>query len=422
MKSSDLIKKSMASLKPSTPSPQPPVVEPAVQPEVVVQKTEPVSKVHRASILVGHSDLKSWARNEANEILKKEISDDTKEQYLKVAERLEKTRTQPGEPLNIDMYADKASTFYAYRAALRYNAAVQVKKAMNAVDKAHRNNDESAKNAAYQLVLQYAADLKKYSRDVQPGVVSPLEVKLGLSDPKAPGVPTQLAGQVSEREHRETAKLKDTNKIVRKYPDWRQRVWDRFKAIESPWIDQLAIVGLTGCRPDELGAIKIERVGGSLRITINGSKTDIQKGQPWRRFTFNNDGSVEFKHLYDRAPATLTAPSTPNAFSMALERAGKQVLPDAPRLCGYVYRHSISSDMKADKANKVQIAMVLGHSVTKTQSCYGRAVGGRAGVRPMQIESAREVRVNHDTRYTSGSPAPVEDAVYTSPTFGGFEP
>lgn len=420
MKSSDLIKKSMASLKPSTPTPQPSVVEPfadVVQPEVVVQKSEAVSKVHRAAILVGHSDLNAWARNEANEVLKGSITDETKEQYRKVAERLEKTRTQPGEPLDIDMYADKSSTFYAYRAALRFNAAEQVKKAMNAVDKARRNNDESAKNAAYQLVLQYAADLKKYSRDSSPGVVSPLEIKLGLSDPKAPGVPTQLAGKVEERTNRDTAKLKDTNKIVKKYPEWRQLVWDRFKQINSDWIDQLAIAGLTGCRPDELEAVKVERVGNSLRITLNGSKSDARKGQPWRRFTFNNDGSAEYLHLYERAPATIMAPSTPNAFSMALERAGKQVLPDAPRLSGYVYRHSIASDMKADKANKVEIAMVLGHSVTKTQSCYGRAVGGRSGVRPMQIETAREVRVNHDSRYTTGSPAPVEEAVYTAPGF-----
>ena len=79
----------------------------------------------------------------------------------------------------------------------------------------------------------------------------------------------------------------------------------------------------------------------------------------------------------------------PDAFSAALARAGAQVLRGAERLSGYVYRHALASDMKADGATREQIAMALGHAVTKTQDTYGRAVGGGAGKRIFSVTAAR---------------------------------
>ena len=85
-----------------------------------------------------------------------------------------------------------------------------------------------------------------------------------------------------------------------------------------------------------------------------------------------------------------------------------QVLRGAERLSGYVYRHALASDMKADGATREQIAMALGHAVTKTQDTYGRAVGGGAGKRIFSVTAAREVKVTHDPRFTStpNIPAP----------------
>ena len=84
------------------------------------------------------------------------------------------------------------------------------------------------------------------------------------------------------------------------------------------------------------------------------------------------------------------------------------MLRGAERLSGYVYRHALASDMKADGATREQIAMALGHAVTKTQDTYGRAVGGGAGKRIFSVTAAREVKVTHDPRFTStpNIPAP----------------
>lgn len=62
----------------------------------------------------------------------------------------------------------------------------------------------------------------------------------------------------------------------------------------------------------------------------------------------------------------------PDAFSIALSRAGAQVLRSARRdLSGYVYRHAFASDLKADRATKEQIAQALGHAVTRPKTPTG---------------------------------------------------
>ena len=121
---------------------------------------------------------------------------------------------------------------------------------------------------------------------------------------------------------------------------------------------------------------------GALEIRIAGAKVSDTKGQPWRIFTFGDDASHEYAHLAAKMGAgwkVVDLPpgvtDYPDAFSAALARAGAQVLGGAERLSGYVYRHALASDMKADGATREQIAMALGHAVTKTQDTYGRAVG-----------------------------------------------
>ena len=85
----------------------------------------------------------------------------------------------------------------------------------------------------------------------------------------------------------------------------------------------------------------------------------------------------------------------------------RKMLRGAERLSGYVYRHALASDMKADGATREQIAMALGHAVTKTQDTYGRAVG----VVLENVYSPLQqlvVKVTHDPRFTStpNIPAP----------------
>ena len=121
----------------------------------------------------------------------------------------------------------------------------------------------------------------------------------------------------------------------------------------------------------------------------------------------------------------LSSDSTASAFSEALKRAGKQALGDkAPTMTGYIYRHALACDMKADGADRDSIAAALGHAVTKTQSHYGRATGGTKGARVFQIEAERPIKQTHGTGQHKGrdiapdaAPQPASVKVFTSPGF-----
>lgn len=371
----------------------------------------------RPAVLKGMESLNVWLRKEAAEILAGQHSDKTLAQYERNGARLHAAREQ-GKPVDLSKHEGSAATFYAYRAAVRWYAAKQGAQAVREYEAASKRGDDAGKADAWQRVLHFAADLVQYPKDAKPGLPSPAMVALGLDDAKPEGAPARAKRQGRmDTSKRETAKLKAANSIARKYPDWRSLVWSRLVAVKSKWLDHAAIAALTGARPEELRTAQIRRTATGIEIGITGAKVSDTKGQPWRLFALRDDGSAEYRHIAAMAskawkPVGLPDGVTdyPDAFSIALSRAGAQVLPGAERLSAYVYRHAFASDLKADGATKENIAQALGHAVTKTQDAYGRAIGGKAGRRVLAVSAAREVRATHDTRYTNPAPtiAPVQ--------------
>ena len=376
----------------------------------------------RPAVLKGMESLNVWLRKEAAEILAGQHSDKTLAQYERNGARLHAAREQ-GKPVDLSKHEGSAATFYAYRAAVRWYAAKQGAQAVREYEAASKRGDDAGKADAWQRVLHFAADLVQYPKDAKPGLPSAKMVALGLDDAKPEGAPARAKREGrGDTQKRETAKLKAANSIARKYPDWRALVWDRLVAIKSKWLDHAAIAALTGARPEELRTAQIRRTATGIEIGITGAKVSDTKGQPWRLFALRDDGSAEYRHIAAMAskawkPVGLPDGVTdyPDAFSIALSRAGAQVLPGAERLSAYVYRHAFASDLKADGASKEQIAHALGHAVTKTQDAYGRAIGGKAGRRLLTVSAAREVKATHDTRYTNPTPAPTHADVHAAP-------
>ena len=376
----------------------------------------------RPDVLKGREKIDSWLRGEAGVILGAAVSPKTVEQYKRNGARLHAAREQ-GKPVDLSKHEGSSATFYAYRAAVRWYAATHGIEAVREYSAAAKRGDEVAKADAWQRVLHFAADLVQYPKDAKPGLPSPVMVALGLDDAKPEGAPARAKRQGRmDTSKRETAKLKAANSIARKYPDWRALVWDRLVAIKSKWLDHAAIAALTGARPEELRTAQIRRTATGIEIGITGAKVSDTKGQPWRLFALRDDGSAEYRHIAAMAskawkPVGLPDGVTdyPDAFSIALSRAGAQVLPGAERLSGYVYRHAFASDLKADGASREQIAQALGHAVTRTQDAYGRAIGGKAGRRLLTVSAAREVKATHDTRYTNPTPAPTHADMPAAP-------
>ena len=404
---------------------------PAASTPKALNATEPAAppKAKRPAVLVGFASPNVWLREQVKEIFATEVSEKTRVQYERNGKRLNAQRVE-GEAVSLEKYEGSASTFYAYRAAVRWHAAKRGRDAANDYDSAKKLGDDAAAADAWQRVLYAAADLKTYPKDAAPGVFpTPKELAGGLSDPKQEGAPARAKREGRKAtSKRETAKLGAANSISKKYPDWREQLWLRLVEIDSPWLDHTAIAALTGARPDELRTAKYQREGDDLKIEITGAKVTEKNGQKWRIFTLKNDGSHEFSHLFAKAAAawkTVDIPDGvtdyPDAFSAALARAGKKIFPGAKRMSGYVYRHVFASDMKKDGATHEHIAAALGHAATRTQQAYGSASGGTAGKRNLSVSCAREIRVTHDTRYTNPAPQIAPTTIsFSTPSFESF--
>lgn len=401
----------------SAPPPPPPALPPPPQ---VGEVAAPEKK--RPAILVGVPKVNVWLREQFKEILATPVSKKTQEQYERNGKRLDEQRPD-GEAISLEKYEGKGSTYYAYRAAVRWHAANRGRDAANDYDAAKKAKDDIASADAWKRILYAAADLKTYPKDA------------ALSGKESVPARAKREGR-GATSTRETSKLKAANAIVKKYPNWRDLMWGRLVQVDSPWLDHTAIAALTGARPEELRLAKFRVDGYILEIEITGAKVTEKNGQPERFFMLKNDGTSEFAHLFAKAGAswkTVDLPGGvtdyPDAFSAALARAGKQVFPKSPRMSGYVYRHVFASDLKADGAPRETIAAALGHAATKTQDAYGRAIVGTAGKRNLTVSCAREIRATHDTRYTnpapqisisqSSAPAPL---TFSTPSFGAPTP
>lgn len=415
--------------------------KPEAKPDEAINVVEAPPPAKRSPVLKGLEHIDSWLKTECDLVLAQQVSEKSKEQYRRNGMRFDGSRVA-GEAVSLAEHEGRSSTFYAYRASVRFYAAEFGKAALRDYEKARRAKDAPAKAAAYQRMLDAAADLKLYSRDVAPGLPNPKAVALGLEDPKPEGSPARAKRENKKTvPPRETSKLKAANAIAKKYPDWRVRIWERLQKIKSPWLEHAAIAALTGARPDEVRFAEIKKTGKALVIKVYGAKLSKNSGQEWREFTLKDDKSGEFAHLFSVASTTLKTVGVPDgvtdypdAFSVALARAGAQVLPKTDRFSAYVYRHALASDLKADGAQREQIAAALGHAVTKTQDAYGRASGGRAGARSLSVTCAREIKQTHDTRFTN--PQPVEPSlvsvdttqmdgstaanIFNTPNFGDF--
>ena len=357
----------------------------------------------------------------------KSTSADTKANYAQIAINLNVTRARPGEPVSIEQLAKAKNTFYKYRAAARWSALENAATAL----RAYKNTDnEATKKAAYAVMLTAAADLVRYPADAKPGLLSAnfLATARALGEDEALAAVKKMPSEFTKKSAiGKNDKLKDAN-TIQKIEGWRSLLFARLVDVSSPWIDHAAVAALTGCRPAEVASVQIERIGDALVITIPGAKVSDTKGQPYRKFSIKADAGPEFEHLLKRVengPVLLSSDSTASAFSEALKRAGRQVFGEkTPPMTGYVYRHSLACDMKADGAGRDEIASALGHAVTKTQAHYGRASGGKKGARVFQVEAARPIKQTHGSGHHKGRDIAPNDApeaapanVFTSPGF-----
>ena len=386
--------------------------------------------VHRSELLK-NVKVEQWLREQVKAHKKDTATNiKTKDEYRKISNVLELTRPDPWEPVQIEKKAGTKNTFYKYRAAVRFAALERAQVALRVYG---NTKNDVEKKAAYAVMLTAAADLVRYPADAQPGHEPKklIQQMQAIGDDDTANSLKKQKTEFKKTEPKDTnAKLKDAQKI-QKIEGWRTLLFSELVARGGKWIDHAAVAALTGCRPAEVTSVQIEKIGKALVITIPGAKVSESKGQPYRKFTITSDkNGPEFAYLFERvkedAPLVLEVPlgiKYPAAtFSEVLKSAGEKVFPkNTPPMTGYIYRHAIACDMKADGADMNHIAASMGHAVTKTQNFYGRASGGKAGTRVFSIEATREIKQTHGTnRYTTHAPTIEQSSTHVafqSPSF-----
>lgn len=351
---------------------------------------------------------------------KRKLAPSSEKEYQKKARTLAKWRLTPVSPPDIAPHVSSSNSFYAYKAALIWDAVERAKHALNQRDKFPFGTPEhTAAVAALELAL---ADLAHYPPDPKGDQFNAYTVqdklhRIGMDEAPKKGQFAQAKAEGKTRQpERKHGQAYYAGRLNQKLTGWRAKIWDRLKQINSPWLLQAATASLTGCRPEELEGIRIELLPDNrLQFTIKGAKVSAAKGQPVRtlkvwdllpEFDYltavlkKNGGTLTLQSPTgkDREGNSVPLKNPPAAFAVAVKRAANQALGKHWHFSAYCFRHALAADLKADGMDREDLAQVLGHAVTETASCYGRYSGGLVAARDIEAQGSRVVKNNHRTQ------------------------
>lgn len=226
-------------------------------------------------------------------------------------------------------------------------------------------------------------------------------------------------GKLGERRHG-TSKKKDLKTIARKKPNWDSIILTAMRG--TKYLDAALVSDLAGPRPEELTerppddkedphdregprpeerrkGVVIERDGPDMfAIVIGGAKVRDVSGQPWRRLVFSkNVLPAAWQVRLEADECFVISVPTTEAYSVAMSRVSRRVLPDLPVVTPNMFRHALADRLRDHGRSTDQIAAAMGHSVAETQALYGgRAGGGKRrapnGKAPISVDAARPVR------------------------------
>lgn len=289
-------------------------------------------------------DAKKWA---ASRVAKK-VSQSTRQEYLRVIERLKATGKRPGESSN-------GRTRAVERAAYRWYAAHRIAALLEA-----GNDAQATKFWESVQRIDRAAERAKKSYDA------------GETQPNA------------QKRHTKRRSLRGLP------PDWREQLVNA--AAGSKYADQVRVMALCGCRPAELEkGVLIRRDGDEIVIGIEGAKVSKRTGggQSWRELRIAADHPLA-AGLQDGQYRVPNAKAIENA----IEHFATKLWPRrTERISAYSLRHAAASDYKAAGLDQPAVAAALGHASTATMDRYGSAsAGGKGGLTLKSAQAAQKVR------------------------------
>jgi len=180
-----------------------------------------------------------------------------------------------------------------------------------------------------------------------------------------------------------------TKKMSKRYglgkldPQWREKI---FNSIRSERFKlAVAVLSATGCRPAELEVGVVVHIveDSRLQIGIRGAKVDLQtkRGQPLRLLQIDTHtpwGAYLMDQVLRSESNMIIVSYNAASVSQRLREKSRVLWPKQKTLVsGYSYRHFMGKSMKESGEDPVKIASTLGHATDYSQTCYGRAGGGK---------------------------------------------
>lgn len=157
---------------------------------------------------------------------------------------------------------------------------------------------------------------------------------------------------------------------------WQTRILERAQASEI-YADAVAILALTGCRPEELAqGVTVRLDAEPAVIRIKGAKLGDHAGQPWREIEMPTAKLPPHILLCLREgfdSVEVKVDST-DALRQAVYSYSRELWPASIPISPYHFRHNMAETLRENGWPAHEIAAVLGERSAATVSHYGRKI------------------------------------------------
>ena len=163
----------------------------------------------------------------------------------------------------------------------------------------------------------------------------------------------------------------------------------------------VAVLMLVAPRPAELEyGVTVSTYGKALIVGIEGAKfIEGKRGQKIRGIRIkvvSSEAQYLFALAKNSGGTVVIKASSVSGLNKLLVRTGRRVLGKRITVSAYDYRHALASDLKAAGRSQEEIAIVLGHQSSRTQTCYGQTQQSRGSrIHIVAVKGSEPVSIHH---------------------------
>lgn len=297
----------------------------------------------RSDVRAAREHVRDWNPSKA-------VSQNTASRYAREVQKMKSTGHRPED-------AACKSTYEFRRAALVHETRSDLKAALTDLDRAKRKGDLDRAAKAYNRVRAGLETLRQY-----PPSTGSRECDLERT--------SAYRGPARPPEDRSNGKRQSLDGLPN---DWKDRVQRETNDRDKPAV---AVLALTGCRPEEVRGTRVRQDDEQVRFEIRGAKVDQDRGIKMRVVTLDRselEQSQAGRDLLDwvgnRDCRTVTHEGSTAAFRERVARAADRA--GLEQVTSYTFRHAEARELKQSGLEKSEIAARLGHRSERSQSVYG---------------------------------------------------